>query len=297
MIDVRLLRTFVAVADELHFGRAAARLNQGTSRTSQQIRQIESMAGVELFYRSPVRLTAAGEAMLESARAAVRANEAAADALTSVRAGRGAVIRVGLVSHGAGVLSGRALRVFQRHHPEVALSVHAVDFPDVVTSLLEGKVDVAFARPQIGDGRLEEHVLTRERRYAILSAHDARAYRPSLGLAELERDRFLSPAAGTPAAYRRFLHLTNDFNGQAPPAADTQCRRAEEFLAMVSAGVGIASTIESFCDYYRWPGVMYVPIAGAAPAATTVVTRAAERRSYVADFVAIARSEVTAAPA
>lgn len=295
VIDARLLRTFVAVAEELHFGRAATRLGQGTSRTSQQVRQVEELAGVALFHRSPVSLTAAGEALLDSARAAVRANEAASLAVGSVRASRGAVLRVGLLSHGAGAVTDRVLRAYHREHPGIGLSVHAVDFPDLLSSLLDGRVDVAFARPTIGDARLVEHVLRWERRFAILPVRDPRAYRPSIELAELSRERFLAPAGGTPSAYRRFLHLTEDFNGQAPATVDTQCRRAEEFLALVGAGVGVASTIESFCDFYRWPGVAYVPIAGAARAAATVVARASERRSYVADFVAIARAEAAAA--
>jgi hypothetical protein len=142
---------------------------------------------------------------------------------------------------------------------------------------------------QLARDDLAEHVLARQARFAILPAHDARTHRPSLSLADLDRDRFLTPAYGTPVAYRRFLHLTDDRNREPPRVVDTQCRRAEEFLTAVSAGLGVATTIDSFRRFYPWPGVRYVPIDGTRAAAVTLVARAADRRAHVRDYITIAR--------
>jgi LysR family transcriptional regulator, benzoate and cis,cis-muconate-responsive activator of ben and cat genes len=283
-METRLLRTFVALAEERHFGRAARRLHLSTPAVSQQIRKLERLAGTALFERSPIGLTAAGEALLPDARRTVRAAEQAEARLSGLRRHGDEVLRVGVLSHGGGEIMGAAIGSFTAHHRSVRVTVHGLDFPDAATAVLDGRVDVAFVRPRLDDGRLREDPVVTEARFAILPACDDRAHLPAVGIEDLDRDLFLGPADGSPWAYRSFLHLLEDRNGESPRLVDSQCRRAEEFLTAVGAGLGIASTVASFARHYAWPAIAYVPIRDAAPATTTLITAVEDRRTIVEAF-------------
>ena len=280
---IALLRTFLVVAQERHFARAAKKLNMSAPALSQRISRLEHLAGTPLFERHPYALTAAGQSLLETAEAAVRAADAAACHLTSLAAGSRATLRVGVLSHGAGALTAATIRAFEQQEPGVAITVRGIDFPDIISSVVNQHVDVAFVRPTLGDARLDEYPLVEEQRYAILPQWDDRAHLPCVTLDDLDRDAFLSPAAGTPDQYRRFLHLVDDRNGEQPRHLDSHCRRAEDFLIAVAAGLGVASTIKSFRDYYPWHGIAYVPITNAAHARTSLVTTT-EPRELVRRF-------------
>ena len=284
-MDVGLLRAFVAVAEEQHFGRAARRLFVSTPALSQRIKRLEAQAGTRLVERSPVALTPAGASLLTMARRTVASADATADHLDALRAGQGGALRVGVLSHGGGEVMAAALRSFSERFPEVAVTLRALDFPEAASAVKERDVDVAFVRPSLGDDRLREHPVFTEQRYAILPGWDERAQLREVRLTDIDRDRFLTPADGSPPAYRSFLHLVRERNGEPPRTLDTQCRRAEEFLSAVASGRGIATTVRSFTRHYRWPGVAYVRIRDAAPATTALVVDAADRRATVRAFV------------
>ncbi len=283
-MDVELLRSFLAVAQERHFARAAKRLNLSAPALSQHIRRLEQLAGTPLFERHPFAITTAGEAMLDIAEEAVRAADAASRRLSSLATRSRATLRVGVLSHGAGPITAATIRAFRQHEPRVTITIHGIDFPDTISAVVDQRVDVAFVRPMLGDPRLDEFPLGEERRYAILPQRDDRAHLPDVTLADLDRDIFLSAADGTPEQYRRFLHLIHDRNEERPRHVDSQCRRAEDFLNAVAAGLGVATTISSFRRYYPWPGIAYVPITDIGPARTSIVTKASERRPLVRRF-------------
>jgi DNA-binding transcriptional LysR family regulator len=284
-MDVGLLRAFVAVAEEQHFGRAARRLFVSAPALSQRIKKLEAQAGTRLVERSPVTLTPAGAALLVMARRTVATADATAAHLAALHAGRGGELRVGVLSHGGGEVMAAAMRSFSEHLPEVAVTVRALDFPEAASAVKERDVDVAFVRPSLGDARLREYPVFTERRYAILPRWDERACLDEVRVTDIDRDRFLTPADGSPTAYRSFLHLLRERNDEPPRTVDSQCRRAEEFLSAVASGRGIATTIRSFTRHYRWPDIAYVPIRDAAPATTALVVDAADRRAVVRAFV------------
>lgn len=284
------LQAFVTVAEERHFGRAASRLYLSPPAVTYRIQQLEREVGAPLFERNPVRLTAAGEALLPHAYAAARQLDEALDALRPFRDARLGRLRVGIMSHGAGTLTQEIIQTFIAAHPGVELSVHALDFTEHLTGLLDRVVDVSFVRPRLGDDRLLETILTQERRVAVLSSRDDRAHAQSLTVADLADDLFIDVPQEAPGTYAGFLFLTSDRNSELPRRSRYQGRTAEELLTGVAAGFGITTTITSFPTYYPWSGVSYVPLADASSANTSLVRRADDASPLTAAFVASAEA-------
>ncbi|RKN77188.1 LysR family transcriptional regulator [Streptomyces klenkii] len=194
-MELRQLRYFVTVAEELHFGRAAERLVIGQPAVSQQIRRLERELKVELFDRSPrlVRLTAAGQAFLPAARA-VLAAEDAARAVAAELAGSGAgVFRLGTVT-GLGERLDRVLDAFEKHAPGVRVELVTLPVRERLARLADGRLDAAFVRgaaPAAGtaaarDGaELRRRVVWEDELMAAIPARHPLAERPAVGLAEL----------------------------------------------------------------------------------------------------------------
>jgi DNA-binding transcriptional LysR family regulator len=152
MLDVRQLRYFIAVAEELHFSKAADRLHVAQSAVSAQIQQLEASLGAALFHRSKrssVILTDAGLLFLTEARSALRQIENAES--IGRLAGRGMLghIEIGYVASAAfsGLLSS-AMLAFRKERPRVMLRISEMETPRQLTAIAESKLDVGFIRPR-----------------------------------------------------------------------------------------------------------------------------------------------------
>src|SRR4051794_8929279 len=148
-LDTRLLRAFVAVAEELNFTRAAQRLFLAQQALSSQIQQLESRLGSKLFERTTrsVTLTEAGERLLAHARAALAALDAGTEELDALRRAERATLRVGLSATAMVALVGEIIRRFADSHPEVELVVSNAGLNQPAAGLKDGTADVAFVRP------------------------------------------------------------------------------------------------------------------------------------------------------
>src|SRR5918992_788406 len=144
-LDPRLLRPFVALADELHFGRAAARLHVTQPALSQQIARLERQLGVKLFARtrSRVELTEAGAAMLAPARTAVEAAAAAEEVARSHARGEGGELRLGL-SPGAHYLAQALLAEFARRRPKVRVRARQDNSGVLAEQVASGRLELAL---------------------------------------------------------------------------------------------------------------------------------------------------------
>lgn len=174
-IELRHLRYFLALAEELHFGRAAQRLHIAQPALSQQIRQLEKIVGVELFRRTSrsVRLTEAGAAFQPRARNLL--DRLASDLDEAGRVGRGEAGRldVAFITSATAIVS-EHLRAFSRHRPEVQVKLHDGFTTDVLAALERGTADVGIVRdPEERDG-IDLALLTSERLVAVVpTAHPA----------------------------------------------------------------------------------------------------------------------------
>src|SRR5215831_20757920 len=148
-MELRHLRYFVAVAEDLHFSRAADRLNIATPTLSAQIRALESMLGVQLFVRSTrgVTLTEAGQRVLEEARLTL--NQADRTLLVGRHAGRGEVgsIALGYIfGPSVGGVVSTALADFRKSHPHVSFTLQKIETLPQLRSIADGSLDVGFMR-------------------------------------------------------------------------------------------------------------------------------------------------------
>src|SRR6185436_13560089 len=148
-VELRHLRYFLAVADELHFGRAAERVHVAQPAISQQIRRLEAEIGTELFHRNrrEVRLAPAGEALRDYA---VRAIDEVNDGVEAARrAARGEIgnLTVGFLETAASTIVPRAVRQFRAARPDVNLTLRELGVGAQIDDLQAGRLDVGIIRP------------------------------------------------------------------------------------------------------------------------------------------------------
>jgi LysR family transcriptional regulator, benzoate and cis,cis-muconate-responsive activator of ben and cat genes len=146
-MELRHLRTFLAVAEDLNFGAAADRLYLSPPAVTEQIKALEREAGVALFSRGrQVRLTQAGVLLVGHAREILARADAATAALAEFSGGLAGALRIGILSNGAGPLTPRIIRSYMTAYPRVRVNVRRLNFHDHLRALVEHQVDVAFVR-------------------------------------------------------------------------------------------------------------------------------------------------------
>jgi DNA-binding transcriptional LysR family regulator len=203
-LDPRLLRSFVALADELHFGRAAERLHITQPALSQQVARLELQAGTALFARtrSRVELTEAGAAMLAPARTAVEAAAAAEEVVRSHARGEGGELRLGL-SPGAHYVAQALLAEFARRRPKVRVRARQDNSGVLAEQVASGRLELAlgFCTEPV-DGIVCERLRDEPAVLAVAADHPL-AGRDAVALPELARETFALVDARDGAGYNR----------------------------------------------------------------------------------------------
>jgi len=190
-MELRHLRYFVAVAEELHFGRAADRLLIAQPGLSQQISQLERELGVKLFVRSSrhVQLTAAGKLFLEEAKRTVQQADRALAVARRAAQGEIGELRIGYVEQAAHRILASLLPEYRRRHPEVAVSLQLfVTTPDIREALLRDQIDVGFGLGPITDLTLETRLLEREELLVAIREDHPLCAKGSIQLSELSNE-------------------------------------------------------------------------------------------------------------
>ncbi|HEY0473861.1 MAG TPA: LysR substrate-binding domain-containing protein [Kribbella sp.] len=203
-MELRTLRYFVAVAEELHFGRAAARLHMSQPPLSRAIKQLETDVGATLFNRSPsgVTLTPAGAALLDEARTLL---DQADQVRVRVSAAAGtATITVGILSDSADRGATRLAAAYRRRHPGVEVRVRETDLTDPTCGLRAGLIDVALTRGPFDETGLTVHELRADLVGAVLRADDPLARRDHLRLADLADRRWFQFPDGTDPIWQSY---------------------------------------------------------------------------------------------
>lgn len=284
------LRAFLAVADAGSFTRAAARLHVAQQALSATVRRLERELGARLFERTTraVQLTAAGEAMLESARRALGELERGiGEARRIDRRGRG-TLAVGVMAGAALELTDPILTAFARELPdtEVALDPHLYDDPSA--GLRAGTSDVALLRPPLDERGLELRRLFAEPRVAVLSARHPLARKAELSLRDLQETTVVRPASPDP--------VWNDF-WTAGAGQTVDARTLEAALEMIGARRAVAISAAGWARFYPRPGVRNLPVAGLLPSEVALAWRRGESNPLVRRFVDIALATARANPA
>ena len=203
-MELRTLRYFVAVAEELHFGRAAARLHMSQPPLSRAIRQLETETGAALFDRSSagVSLTPVGAVLLEEARALLE--QADRVRVRVAAAASAATITVGILGDSTDPGATRLASAYRTRHPQVDVRIRETDLTDPACGLHAGLVDVALTRGPFGETGLKVHELRADPVGALLRADDPLARRDSLKLADLADRRWFRFPDGTDPSWQSY---------------------------------------------------------------------------------------------
>jgi DNA-binding transcriptional LysR family regulator len=287
-VDLRRLSSFLAVAEEGHFGRAAARLFLSPPAVTAHVQQLERELGVPLFERSPVRLTPAGHRFLSHARGLVDAANAAIEDMAALTDEN--TLRIGVMGHGSAELTPAVIAAFRHLRPHVDLKLEALTFTQHTSALLEHRIDVAFVRPAVSDERITVDVLTTEARIVVIGAHSDLAAAPELHLADVLDLPFVALPSHTPRPFSDYLYFTGARGGEAPRPGPDHAVTPQEVLMSAAAGRGAGSALSSFARFYRWPGTVCVPVVDAPWEHSVLATRAGDRDPHVALFRGLARA-------
>ena len=277
-MELRTLGYFLAVAEELHFGRAAVRLHMTQPPLSRAIKQLESDLGAVLLHRSAlgVTLTPAGSALLEEARALLEQ----ADRLrvrVAVAAGA-ATLTVGVLGDSTDPGATRLAAAYRRRHPNVEVRIRETDLTDPTCGLRAGLVDVALTRGPFDQTGLTVRELRADPVGAVLRADDPLADRDRLKLADLADRRWFRFPAGTDPQWQSYWH-----GGE--PREGPVVRAVQECLQAVlwNSTVGMTPL-----GHDHSPQLAVVPLDDMAPSRVVTVWNEGDTNPLILSFVQIA---------
>ncbi|RRI07750.1 LysR family transcriptional regulator [Mesorhizobium tamadayense] len=264
-MDIRTLACFIAVAEDLHFRRAADRMNLTQPSLSQRIRALENEIGAELFERDRrgVALTPAGAAFLGPARKAVEhANAARTQALRAVR-GEVGHLRLGFtVIAFYGVLP-EAVRAFRARYPDVEVDLIEMNSPLLEAALAAGDIDLGVLHPPLSTPDLIAHPLPDEPLVLALPSAHRLAEQAAIHVADLDGEPFLlAPRAIGPSIYDRVIALFQT-EGLSPRIVQ-EVTPMTTLAGLVAAGAGLGFVTAGIARVAR-PGVTYRPVTPAPP--------------------------------
>jgi DNA-binding transcriptional LysR family regulator len=265
-MELRHLRYFVLLAEELHFGRAAKKLHISQPPLSMQIRALENELGVTLLKRSQrhVALTQAGSALLAEARHILSRVELAV--VAARRAGRGEVgeLAIGFISVADYNVLPVVLREFRRRFPLVNLTLRELTTDAQIRDLLAGRIDAGLLLPPISEPALESVSILQEPLIVALPEKHPLARRPGkLALEKLKGAPFiLFPRAYAPGLYDDIVSCCKAAGFS--PLIEQEAIQMQTIVSLVSAELGVALIPESLRNLRR-TGVTYKSLRGGSP--------------------------------
>jgi len=283
------MRYFLAVADELHFGRAAAKVGIAQPALSQQIRRLEAEMGVELFHRNKrmVRISAAGQALAPFARQAL--GDVAAGVEAARRAARGEIgnLTVGFIESAASAIIPGAVRGFRAGHPEVRLTLRELGVDAQVERLRSGALDLGIVRAPVTAHELRlQRVLDEGLVVAAPAGHPFAARRRVHPRLLADEPLVLLAREIVPGLYDQIIAL-HDEHGMAPAIAQ-EATSIQAVLGLVAAGLGISLLPASVRSLDR-AGVVFRTLSPSPRTSMLVAWRREDRSPLTHAFLAAAR--------
>lgn len=282
-LDLRKLRYFVAVADKLHFGRAAEELHIAQPVLSRQIRALEKDLGTPLLTRDShgVALTDAGRQLLADAGPLLASAHAVRRRVTLAARGSRRI----MVGFRAGIAVAPAVRLFAAQHPDVLVDMQRIEWDDQAPMLLDGRIDVGYVRLPMDEAGLRVTPLYTEPRVAVLPAGHELAGRAQITEADLGGEPLIWHGDTSTQPTRR-----------PHPNAGYLVRGVDETLEHVAAGRGISFLARSATVFYSHPNISYVPVLDLASDQVCLAVAASHTSPVVDDFCTAAQeaAEITA---
>jgi DNA-binding transcriptional LysR family regulator len=287
-MELRHLKYFVAVAEELHFGRAAKKLHLAQPPLSQQIMDLEEDLEVKLFDRSRrnIQLTSAGSHFLKEAKQVLLHVEQAAEAARKIYNGKTGHLVVGFVGSVIHTFLPEGLRLFRERFPEVELELHEINTKEQITSLHAKRIDVGFFYTGEQDSLLASRTLTRSPLLAVLHNKHRLVGRRSVNIKDLADEPFIANTRSSePVVRDAFISLCHSAGFS--PKITQEAGQVQTVLGLVASGLGVC-ILPDFIKYIRRPGVQYLPLSGSPPEVKlSVVWRSDDTSILVKSFVNI----------
>jgi DNA-binding transcriptional LysR family regulator len=262
LVEVFQARAFVAVAEELHFGRAAARLHMAQPAVSRLIRRLESELGSSLFDRSTrsVVLTPQGAALVEPARELVMLSARVAEIVRRAGEGESGVLRLGFSGASVNHLVAELVRGLRRERPGLVVELHSSQLSHPgLERLLDRSLDVVIGRWDFLPRDIESHLLSREQLFVALPRTHPLAQRTSLAPADVAAEPWIVLPGGSGASLSNRLHLLG-LRGRFVPRIVQTARDSATELLLVDAGIGVALTLSGVRDNLPTGSVAFVPL-------------------------------------
>ncbi|MEI8155195.1 MAG: LysR substrate-binding domain-containing protein [Hyphomicrobiales bacterium] len=279
-LNLRALRCFLAVAEELHFGRAAKRLNISQPPLTQHIKGLEHELGARLFNRTKrsVQITDAGAALVDEARLLLTQADGLRHVVQRADSGRGGSLRAGFITS-AVFTKTRLLYIRMSGVPGATVLWQEMNSSEQVEALREGRIDIGFLHSPSEHADLESRVIVRDPMVVAVPETHRLAGRKSAPLSEFGKDDFVLPLRHmSPAFYDRILAACSAAG--ISPAVPHQPRHLLTILSMVSMGAGISLVPASLASA-GFPSVSFIKIRGPAPVTEVSVVWNPANRSPV----------------
>jgi DNA-binding transcriptional LysR family regulator len=279
-LDLRKLRYFVAVAEELHFGRAADRLHIAQPVLSRQIRALEDELRVELLLRDRrgTALTAAGRQLLEEARPLLVSAEALHTRVAAAARDEPS-FTVGFMP---GITVTSAVQVLRSRHPGLEVRMLRTDWTNQVTVLHDARADVSIVRQPIDRVGVETRPLFEEPRLVAVSTGHRLARKESIRIADLAEDHLLQEPDAVPEWREIAVELRS---GRREPVPNISS--VEEKLELVAGQVGVAVIPASTARFYTRPDVVCIAVEDLGPNRVAIGWLAGRDTALVREFADI----------
>jgi len=291
-MELRHLRYFIAVAEELHFTRAAERLHIGQPPLSQAIQALEADIGAQLFERTKrsVRLTGAGKLFLDDARRILALADEATDTARRAQRGEAGELRIGFTfSTPLTPLFATVINRYRQQYPAVSLKLHEMATQPQLDALSQRTLDLGFVRPtdMPAPPDIAFDALREDQLVAVLSTASPLARRRPVAMRELKDAPFVMypPTAGT-GIYPQIFRLCRAAGFT--PAIGHTAGEATTIIGLVAAGCGVSILPSSF-NRIQMDGVCYRPLTDAGATTTLLLARRSDEPNALVDaFVALA---------
>jgi DNA-binding transcriptional LysR family regulator len=292
-MELRHLRYFITVAEELHFGRAAQRLNMTQQPLSRQIRDLEIEIQVTLFHRTKrtVRLTEAGKVFLERSYGVLAQLEQAIAVTQQIGRGEVGRLAIGFVDSAMYTLLPEIVRVFREQFPAVELRLYELTTAQQIQALHHKQIDIGIVRSAISEAGLSVECFLPESLVLALPENHPLSAQTQVSLSTLADELFiLFPAKMGPVFYDQIITICQQAGFQ--PKVAQEAVQMQTIVGLVAAGLGIAIVPASLQNFHR-SGVIYRPLQEQIPKTGLYLAwRQHDTSPVLSAFLSLARSKL-----